>query len=845
MSLQPILIAGELSGLTNNVKPWLVPDKAFSRLYNAYIFRDRVLKRECLRLIGRLQRVFTAFNYFLTGASPWSFNIKSVSGYVSTADNANPGQVTTKYAHGLSTGDLVIFSGIVGAVGYNNVTFTITVVDTTNFTVGVNAAAFGAYISGGFFISNRSLVVSEPNAEITPGSFAFTIGAITFTDVGDGTITSNTVGNSGTINYLTGALIMTHTAGVGVATTLAYSYYPSLPVMEISQREVNYVDNEDSIDFDTKYAYKWSSTQFVEYIPGTIWDGTNYNGYWTSNFSAGSVTTTARYFFVTNFVATNANPMRYTSDGVTWNTFAPALSATHNLYQALIVIPYYGRLIALNTREGTTDIAGSTNFYNRCRFAKIGDPLAVNAWRTDIPGNGGFIDAPTNEAIMSCAYNKNTLIVFFENSTWELRYNGEYGLPFIWERVSSDFGSVSTFSAITFDDGVMAIGDKGIIKSTDLRTNRIDGDIPDQIFDFQNINNGPQRIQGVRDFQRELALWSFCDSINNNGQQTFPNRVLVYNYRNNTWAIFRDNVTTFGTFQTLTGSEAVTWDSTDILWDDFDVTWDDVHSQFNFPFVASGNQQGFVHYYGYDTTPDEGSLSITGIALVSNTVRLTVKNHNLESGDIIFLEGLMFVDSGTLAPVATTLNRRIFSVLEVTTSADEVDPDVIILTEWSTMINPHNYITNFTYTPDLSTVTYIGGGTVALFPRMDIITKDFNPFQEQSKQMKLSSIDFMVDASNTAAITVNLYANAQTVIAGNLPLGNKEVETYIPSVNLYTPAFPSEYLWHRFYATLFGQFIRIQMTYDNDLMNQINTHTESFELNGIKLNVRPGGHLVF
>ena len=198
MSLQPITILGydTRGGLQTSKKPFLIPEEAFQKLENAYSYRDQVKKREGIKLVGRLQRDFTSVNYFTTSASPWTFNLKVVTGYVLTANNANPGQVTTKYPHGLTTGDQVIITGIVGATGYNNTTFTITVVDSTNFTVGVDAGAFGAYISGGFWISNRSLSATEPRAEIKPGSFPMTITGTTYTDSGNGVITSNLAGVS-------------------------------------------------------------------------------------------------------------------------------------------------------------------------------------------------------------------------------------------------------------------------------------------------------------------------------------------------------------------------------------------------------------------------------------------------------------------------------------------------------------------------------------------------------------------------------------------------------------------------------------------------------------------------
>lgn len=64
---------------------------------------------------------------------------------------ANPGQVTTSTAHGLTNGDIIFITGVVGNMGddvLNDNPFTITVVDTTNFTIGTSTAG-KTYTSGG------------------------------------------------------------------------------------------------------------------------------------------------------------------------------------------------------------------------------------------------------------------------------------------------------------------------------------------------------------------------------------------------------------------------------------------------------------------------------------------------------------------------------------------------------------------------------------------------------------------------------------------------------------------------------------------------------------------------
>jgi hypothetical protein len=58
--------------------------------------------------------------------------------------------VETATAHGLTTGDTVNFAGIVGTTELNKGLWTVTVVDTTNFTLdGTDGDDFTAYTSGG------------------------------------------------------------------------------------------------------------------------------------------------------------------------------------------------------------------------------------------------------------------------------------------------------------------------------------------------------------------------------------------------------------------------------------------------------------------------------------------------------------------------------------------------------------------------------------------------------------------------------------------------------------------------------------------------------------------------
>ncbi len=835
-------------GLTQDRKPALLANEAYSSLENAYVWRERTKKRDGEVPVGRLSRVFTNVAIGNSSASPWTFNL------------------------------------------YTTLSIT-----------------------------------PETYAEIAEGSVRISIATLAtpFVDQGNGILTNSTGGNSGTINYLTGSVTLTTTVGAGHATTVTMNYYPALPVMGILKRDVASIGIDSTVFFDTKYAYQYVNG-FQELVPGETWSGNNTDFFWAANYQG--ATPNLRYFFTTNNnitagASTPYDPIRYYNNS-TWTDLQPQLDSVPNyLYQALIVIPYYGRLLALNTWEGrknagVLDASVALNYYARCRFSQIGDPTdQVNGWRSDLFGRGGFLDAPTNEAIVSAAFFRNTLIVFFEYSTWQLRYIGEYGLPFIWERISSDFGAVSPYSPIVFDQGVMAVSDRGVIQAAANGVSRLDEQIPEQVFSFEIQNNAPNFVHGVRDFEKELVYWNYVDSSDASINQSFPNTVLVFNYRNNTWAKFRDTVTCFGTAQF---QFSITWDSLTTSWDST-VTWDNVDDQQYVDYVTLGTQQGFINLYqNPDAATQQSStilyantMAITAVDFTQNPTRITIPNHNLSNSELIYITGMLWVgtDPG--------FNNIIYNVTVV-------DANTVTLSTWNFQFQ------NYSAIHKTSTATYIGGGRVTLLPKMNIQGKDFNPFQAEGKQFKLSYIDFQMDSNPQSraiqATTIQLFVNSYLGEQANLIAGNDAVvnsflnnssqnsrfitfatkanpcqitspnhslisgtQIYIANVQgmtqlnsaiytitvvdannftldntdssgfsaysnggvwntvptngqTYIPG--SQYAWYRFYSTQFGQYMRIGMTYDDNLMNQLVTHQTPMELNAMNIWFRPGGRII-
>lgn len=835
-----------------------------------------------------------------------NFSTPTSSGTITGITKANPA-VVTDIAHGL-TGGQVFITGVAGMTEINDILYTITVIDADTFSLnGINSGAFGVYAGGGtwigwanwagsdsdffwmanyrgstsdsrvFFVTNNAAPASDANNRIRRTS-----------DLSTWTDFEPAVG---------GKQITNEGFGTNVVTPWA-TYNNTLANPNIIPGTVVFtVENIVSPNVDPIVGFRDRVDPSLGY-PNGILDGSPSTNAGTINYTTGAFT------------------LNFTPNGTSDSTVLVKYQyETSFMFQTKLMVPYYGRMLALNVYEGET-AGGSTNFFNRCRFSQVGNPVQQDAWISTTPGKGGFIDAPTNESIVSAQFYKNTLIVFFERSTWELRYVGNVGLPFLWERISSDYGSESTFSTVLFDKGVLAVGDKAVVSTSGNDVERIDTPIPDQVLGFNNEQNGKERVHGTRDFAKELVYWTYSDG---GLQNKFPNRTLVFNYQNGTYAIFRDNVTVFGELTTPSG---ILWDLP-ISWDS-ETSWDTTFPA-EFPATICGNQQGWIHWYQYpdaETTADaltnmneHESLAIKDITLsASADISLEIINHNLEQNEIIYVTGLLFVDEATDTAVTTDLNDKFYQVTIT-------DDDNVTLKSWNFTTQQYQTTShnNLAYTPDpADSDTYIGGGQIALIQNINIITKDFNPFVAQGSHIKMAYTDFMTDATPNSAVSIDLFINSSFSVKGNILTGNKEIETAItqfgdvtgitqanPAVltavdhglqsnqvvtmrdvggmtevngGLFTITFVdddhfslgvdssgftaytsggqwftqgyrfylpgSNYAWHRFYATCFGQYISYRIFYDDDLMNTIDTHQSGYELNAMMLWLRQGGRHV-
>ena len=737
------LIAPINTGLQTDLRPWLVPDDAFTKLQNAYVFRGRVRKR---------------FGSTYTG--------------------------TTQLDSRLSVG-----------IGSTN-----------------GAGAFNGNVYGNIYAVGQ----------------AFSIGDQFYTVYQTGTPAAmlNTGAGTATYNTTTGAVAIT-----GAAINTNVYWYPAQPVMGIFIYEKGTNANplsytgQPSLVFDTQFIYQYTGGRWVALTvagipnntPLITLHSTDYQFVWACTFP---VTTPAGLpsFFFSNYNATIGAPsatddaMRYLQfvGGVyTQNLFFPVVDAINgiSLRSALVLLPFKQRLICLNVVEQMGGV--NTRFASRVRYSKITDPTSAGAFSG--PGSG-YIDAPTQEPIVTAEFVKDRLIVYFSNSTWELVYTGNQILPFVWQKINTELGSQSTFSTVPFDTTALTVGTVGIHACTGANVQRIDDKIPDEVFQILIRNQGVFRVYGIRDYYTEQVYWSFPNT-SSDIENYFPNQVLVFNYKTGSWALNDDCITAFGYFEQQL---SITWqNSAPSTWEEVDFAWDSGPTQSNFRDVLAGNQEGFMFIVEDDESRNAGVMQINNITATAldDFYYLDITNHTLETNQYIAIENL----NGATVPANT--NFRVGLVV----NANRIGVEII------------GYAG-----------VYTGGGTVARVSQINIQSKQWNPYVNKGRNVYLAKIDFCVLKTAVGAILADYFPSSsdlssvgQARVTGAI-MGNSVLET-----SPY-PAVPyereQERLWHPIYFQTDGEFFQLNLILSPELMGIQDIAFSDFQLEGLVLHTQPTGY---
>lgn len=895
------IIVGPINkGLKNDRTAFVIDNDSFPVLMNAYQWRGRVKRKRGTSTLGRLTKVYPTASIGNSGASQWTIN--------------------------------TIYSTYVPAV------------------------------------------TPESNASIAPGSVVITIQAgpdIVFTDQGDGTLTSPTPGNSGTIIYLTGVIVLTHTAGAGVATVATFSYYPALPVMGLEDLVLDSNDFPESLEFDTVYSYAISTaspylihnTNFYKnppvnltLLPGytqkstdteLVWNGEDYQQFWTINYQGAlwatngvttpfvktnvgmqykpivTVTVTAGgppaivnlqitghglsvgdFLFINEVLTTTGinfqtgyvtavidannvtvefpnatiaangtggiaqyltNNSDITKDCIRWYdgdptvsdngwvNFCPPLSrsnfsiadlplAQYYLCGAKMIAAFKDRLLFIGPVVQTSAADSQVYLKDTVIYSQNGTPYYTASFTGDpslattvfhqilVPDNqtatapaywedqtgfGGNVSAGIAQPINTTSSNEDVLILGFSTIQTRLIYTGNDIQPFNFYLINSELGSGSTFSSINMDKGVMTVGERGFIITSQVDAQRFDLEIPDEVFDIKRKDNGTQRVCAQRDFINEWAYFTYpVDTISHK----FPTQTLQYNYRDASWGVFRESYTTYGTFRKRTGFTWATIGKVFPTWSVWNVPWNAGSSTLLEPEVIAGNQQGFVMVRD-DGTGEGNSLYIKNFS----TNQITSPDHCLNSGDAIII-------SGVLGSVGAQVNGKTFKVYDVAQNTFKIDPII-------------------------SSGTYTGGGVIKRIYPPYIQTKQFPTFWQMARKTRLGPQQYLFTKTSNSQIQLLIFLSQNSSSAYNegpiVPeissVNNSLIYSTVlytcpestnlgltpANINLQTPTASSQQqIWHRKNTSLIGDTVQIGFTISDDQIMQLTDTDQSFPITG-------------
>lgn len=550
------------------------------------------------------------------------------------------------------------------------------------------------------------------NAPLARGSITITAGAQSATDNGVGGFTTTPAGGSGTVNYVSGAVSVTFANNVAgaVPITVTYDYFPSQPVMMIANFYTA-TNTRESIVADTRYVNRYNSTtnRYEDLTHMTPYTGDYTNFFSWVNYPDAS--NDPRLLF-----SNSVDPIQqYDGSAVADYTFT--LTGITTL-SALLMFQLKDRLILLRTRED------GTVFGKRIRISGTG----ANCDVFDTTATGaGVIDVPDASWITAAAFNRDDLVIFTQNSTWILQYTGNDVTPFTLNKLDSSRGSDAPYSGITYLNFTSTASSRGFIATDGYRVERIDDKIPDYSFNGIDQTNFNLCFAGSVDEDRDHYL------IHPSPQQTISDRILVNNYEEKNYSVYRLPLSCMGPY---VESFNTSWN--DLMnfnnWDEMAArfgSWNSFAYTKGFPFALGGGHNGQIWRLNVSGIEDN-PLKIRNLTVIdAHTIQVETDFNNYALGDYIFLTGI-----------------------EGMTEANDKQGAI------KNVITP-----NYVFQLDMPTTrfsTYTTGGVASRVIPFESKTKKFNPYSQNAQKVRCGYFYMYVSASDTG-LTRNVNISAITL----------------------------------------------------------------------------------
>ena len=531
--------------------------------------------------------------------------------------------------------------------------------------------------------------------------------------------------------------------------------------------------------------------------------------------------------------------------GLGWVNFAPPLTGSagvsidnkpsriYYLVGALAILSFKDRLLFFSPyiqastgppiplRDTILWSWNGTPFY--AALIPANQTYNVKAYYVDQTGLGGYLPAGISQPIKTISNNEDALLIGFGGDGRKTRftYTGNDLQPFLFFNINSELPSSSTYSAITLDKGALDIGQYGLAMTDQQSSQRVDLFIPDEIFEIQASNNGADRVNALRDFYRQ---WIYFSYPTNTSKWKFPTQTLLFNYTDNTWAIFYENWTVHGYYRP---QFKITWQTLPYeSWETWNVPWNTPLDSPLYPKCIAGNPQGFV--LSLDEGTSEGpSGAIQAIAISGGVTQITSTNHCVNIGDYLLINNAIGVTpfNGLIGKVVSAPSANMFVI------------DILF-----------------------PSGTYIGAGTYTRLSQPLLQTKQFPSYWNIERQTRIGPQKYLFDRTSNGQVTLNIYLSQDNTNSWNNPIINvapnsleySQIIHTCPestnlgltpaNINLQTPlAFTQQRIWHRNNTSLIGDTVQLGITLSDAQMRNLEYATSEITLHAISIPVSPAG----
>lgn len=346
------------------------------------------------------------------------------------------------------------------------------------------------------------------------------------------------------------------------------------------------------------------------------------------------------------------------------------------------------------------------------------------------PGSGlGQLD--TTEIIQGASIYGQYMALNLTNSNWLLEKTADAFNPYFPKKLPSVIGTDAPFSFTQWNSRIYSMGQNGVLVMDFRESLRTDDKIPFFTRDDIDANTFDYTYGGF-DRLTSQFLWSYLSDSEN---YTTQDKVLTYNYEENSWSVYTLPLTVFGFHE---GEESLAWNQIEDFdvahsswsrWDTTEDVWNKIGIGDKYKVTLAGDNEGYIYQLNSDY--DDKLSAITGISQATQAV-VSINEHNFQPGDTVVIE-------------------NVEGMTEINYSTTNTFYTVVASTDTTVTIN----VDSSGYT------AYTQNGTLSQPINFLAKTTPFNPYREQGRSCFVSTIEVLLNTDG-GFLRVNVYANEET-----------------------------------------------------------------------------------